>query len=358
MLSPNSGAITSQVTSDYRVNNYLMAWAHTLLNTNLFPVEPKPDWFDAVSTELSTTKQTTRQWLHEDFPKIAAKLPQVLIEYANIFDSAVKELLPLVAFTNPQGDDRKTVADVLKKLYTAADARRTQAIDWQTKVTAFAALVKKSSADMAGKAKKVKETISGADKELLALQTRIAELQRRLGITTTEAKNSMTGAATAGATISMTMLAFTVGAASFPIVGLAGAIIGIGLKAADEAAKSKEVLALIREIGELQVKLSAQQFQIAALETIAASFENLSDICSEALTCMDGTVHHWDDIANNVAAVRELVDQPQVDLSHLNAFKELQTHAKNWQTVKERAQKIQNSVMTVEKTILIGQSAA
>ncbi len=358
MLSPNSDAITSQVTSDYRVNNYLMAWAHTLLNTNLFPVDPKPDWFDAVAAELATTKQTTKTWLHEDFPKIAAKLPQVLIEYANLFDSAVKELLPLVAWSNPQGDDRETVTDILKSLYTAANARRAEAIGWQTKVTAFAGVVKKSSADMAARAKKVKETISSADKELLALQSRIAELQRRLGITTTEAKHSMTGAATAGATISMTLLAFTVGAAAFPVFGLAGAIIGIGLNAAQEAAKSKEVLALVREIGELQVKLSAQQFQIAALETIAASFENLSDVCSEALTCMDGTVHHWDDIANNLAAVSELVAQPQVDLSRLHAFKELQTHAKNWGTIKQRAEKIQNSVMTVEKTILIGQSAA
>ena len=48
MLSPNVGAITSQVTSDYRVNNYLMAWAHTLLNTNLYPLSPKPSWFDGV----------------------------------------------------------------------------------------------------------------------------------------------------------------------------------------------------------------------------------------------------------------------------------------------------------------------
>jgi len=116
MLSPNPGALTSQVTSDYRVNNYLMAWAHTLLNTNLFPVDPKPEWFDTVATELATTKQTTRQWLHEDFPKIAAKLPQVLIEYANLFDSAVKELLPLVAFTNPQGDDTAAWAQKIQNL--------------------------------------------------------------------------------------------------------------------------------------------------------------------------------------------------------------------------------------------------
>ena len=42
----------------------------------------------------------------------------------------------------------------------------------------------------------------------------------------------MSGAAMKGATITMTMLAFTVGATTFPIVGLAGALIGIAYSAA------------------------------------------------------------------------------------------------------------------------------
>jgi hypothetical protein len=205
---------------------------------------------------------------------------------------------------------------------------------------------------------RVKKDIKDSDKELLALQSRIAELQRRLGITTTEAKNSMSGAAMTGASISMTLLAFTVGAAAFPIVGLAGAIIGIGINAAKEAAGSNEVLALVREIGELQVKLSAQQFQLAAMETIARSFESLSDVCSEALTSMEGTVHHWDDIVNNLAVARELIQQPEVDLSKIKAFKELRAAATNWATIGERARNIQKATMILADRIEIGKSAA
>ena len=81
----------------------------------------------------------------------------------------------------------------------------------QRKVVTFAKIASDSSAQMATNAKKVKKTIGDAEKDLLALQGRIAELQRRLGVTTTEAKNSMSGAAMKGATITMTMLAFTVG---------------------------------------------------------------------------------------------------------------------------------------------------
>ena len=115
------------------------------------------------------------------------------------------------------------------------------------------------------------------------------------------------------------------------------------------------MIALVREIGELQVKLSGQQYQIAALETISASFENLADVCSEALTSMEGTVHHWDDVVNNLAAARELVKQPDVDLSVITAFKELPAAAKNWATIAERAKNIQNSVLKVTEPIVVGQ---
>lgn len=358
MLSPNTGALTSQVTSDYRVNNYLMAWAHTLLNTNLYPLTPKPDWFDGVAAELKTTKTKTQEWLNHEFSDIAATLPQTLIEYANLFISAAEELTPLVVGKNPKGDDRETAEDLVDALHAAAVRHQFRVLGLQRKVVAFAKVVMDSSDSMSITAKKVKKSISETDSELLALQSRIADLQRRLGVTTTEAKHSMSGAAMTGASISMTLLAFTVGAAAFPIVGLAGAIIGIGLNAAQEAAKSSEVLALVREIGELQVKVSGQQFQIAAMETIAASFENLADVCAEALTSMEGTVHHWDDIVTSLAAARELIKQPAVDLSLVKAFKELPAAAKNWATIADRARNIQKSVITVADRIVIGQSAA
>jgi hypothetical protein len=358
MLSPNKTAITSQVTSDYAVNSYLMAWAHTLLNTNLYPVEPKPAWFEPIATELATTKATTRTWLHQDFPDIAAALPQSLIDYSNLFGPAVSELVPLLA-TNPAGEDRATVDELLEALQAAAKTHQFRVLGLQRKVVAFGKVAKASSVQMVANAKDVKKTIGVAQKELLALQSRIAELQRRLGVTTTEAKNSMSGAAMTGATITMTMLAFTVGAAAFPVVGLAGAVIGIAFNAAQEAARSKEVLALIREIGELQVKLSNEQYQIAALETIATSFENLSDIVSEALTCMEGTVHHWDDIVTGLAEVRELVAQPAVDLTKITALKELLAAASTWATIAERCRNIQSSVMQIaSEPIVVGGNAA
>jgi hypothetical protein len=359
MLSPDVNAITSQVTYDYGVNAYLMAWAHTMLNTSLCPLDPKPVWFDGIASEISATQTKTQEWLTSQYPKIASGLPQALIEYANSFEASASLLIPLVAGGNPSGDKRKAVADLVADLLAEAREHAFAVRGLQKNVREFSELVTKSSAAMSASVKKVRATITSSMKDLIALQSRIADLQNRLGVTTTEAKNSMQGAAMTGATLSMTMLAVTVGAMSFPIFGLAGAVIGIGINAAMEAAKSKEVLALIREINELRLKVNAEQTQIAALESIAVQFDRLANVATDSLTNMQGVVHHCDDIVAGLSFVQEVVAQPAADLSQLTPFRTLSGAIAGWKTVRQRAQNIQSSVMrtTVETIVVSGDAA-
>jgi hypothetical protein len=359
MFSPDVNALTSQVTYDYGVNAYLMAWAHALLNTTLYPLDPKPAWFDGIATDLATTKTRTEAWLVEQYPKIAAALPQALIDYGNTFDANANLLIPVLAKGNPTGDDRQKVAGLVADLLSEAREHAFAVRGLQKHVREFAELVTTASTAMSANVKKVRATITASQADLIALQSRIAELQNRLGITTTEAKNSMQGAAMTGATLSMTMLAVTVGAMSFPVFGLAGAVIGIGINAAMEAAKSKEVLALLREINVLRVKLSTEQTQIAALESIAAQFDRLSNVATSSLTNMQGVVHHCDDIVNGLILIGEIVAEPAADLTKLTPFKELSSARAGWKTVRERAQNIQDSVLRTKiDTIVVNGAAA
>jgi hypothetical protein len=363
MLAPNTAAVTAQLTSDYGVNANLMVWAHTLLNTSLYPLTPKPAWFDKIADELTAAKTKTETWLVDDYPGIAAALPQTLISYANMFEAAYRELKPLFANGNPTGASRDTALELIAALQTEARRHQWMVLGLQRKVVAFSTLVKESSARMSENAKEVKKTLGAASKDLLALQSRIAELQRTLGITTTEAKHSMNGAAMTGASLTMTMMSFTItagiGAAAFPVFGLVGALIGIGVNAAKEASKSAEVRALIREIGELRVKVTADQFQIAALQTIEASCETLADVTVSSLTNMEGVVHHWDDIVGQLAAAHELLQQPAVDLSRVEAFRSLSSADAAWKVIATRAANIQESVLQVsaERIVLTGDAA-
>jgi hypothetical protein len=351
MLAPSTNAVTSQLTYDYGVNSSLMIWAHTLLNTSLFPLDKKPAWFDPIATELAATKTATQSWLVDDYPHIAAALPQTLINYANLFTSASPELKKIFNGANPEASKRALALEIITALKTEAAAQLWTVRGLRTKVLAFSKLVSDSSTRLAAASKEVKKSVGAASKDLLALQSRFAELQRMLGVTTTEAKNSMNGAAMTGASLTMTMMSFTisagVGAAALPVFGLVGALIGIGINAAKEAAKSEEVLALIREIGDLRLKLQAEEFQIAALQTIDASLQTLADVSVNSRTNMEGIVHHWEDIVANLAMAEEMLGQSAVDVSKLETFKTLAAADEAWNVILQRASNIQESPIQI-----------
>jgi hypothetical protein len=357
VLAPDSEAITSQLTSDYAVNNYLMAWSHGLLNTSLYPIDPKPAWFDKINDGLTKAKTTTETWLTEDFPEIAAGLPQTLINYGNTFRAKVDELKPLLAKETLTANERTHLIAHLDDLSTEAKQQQWLVLGYQKKVKDFARIVTAVAAKMETDVKEVTKSIGSAQLEVVALQNRIHELQNQLGITTTEAKNHMSSAAMTGGTISMTMVSLAVmtsiGTAAIPVFGIAGAVLGIGINAALEAAKSAAAVEIIKEIGQLKQKLHVQQYQLAALQSVNQAMEKVSDVASTALTNMAGTVHHWDDIVSNVAGARELLDQPAVDLRKVTAFKTWSAAGAAWKIIIERATNIQSSVLKVEKPIEI-----
>lgn len=362
MLSPNGDAITTQLSSDYAVNNYLMAWGHSLLNTNLYPLSPKPAWFDRVSTALTKAKTSTETWLIDDFPDIAAALPQSLIDYGNSFTATVDVIKPMLAAATVTAADRATIQAHVAELQKEAKQQQWAVLGLQKKVVAFSDLAASTATQMASEVKEVMKTLGTRQKELVALQNRIQELQVKLGVTTTEAKNSMRSAAMSGATVSMTIVSFAamtaISTASVPVFGIAGAIIAIGVNAAMEAARSAEMVEIIREIGALTLKLSAEQYQVAGLQAINASLERLSDVAATSLTNMAGIVHHWDDIVSDLDAAMEILAQPAVDLKQFKAFNSIASAAQSWNTIIERANKIQASVMGVEKPIMIKGDAA
>jgi hypothetical protein len=113
------------------------------------------------------------------------------------------------------------------------------------------------------------------------------------------------------------------------------------------------VLQLIREIGDLQVKVSNEQFQVAALQTLESSLETLSDVATTSLTNMNGIVHHWDDIVKNLEAAREVLVQPAVDVSILTPFKKIREAAASWRLIIERAGRVQASSIQTESAPII-----
>lgn len=356
MLAPNPETIVTQLTSDYAVNSFLMAWSHTLMNTALHPIEPKPKWFDKISGALEQAKKVTRPWLLEEYPRIAAALPQSLIDYGNKAVPILGLLRPELAKARP---DRQVLIELIDALRTEAREQQAKVLGLRDQVAAYSPRVAAVAREAAVQAQEVIASAGEANRKVLSLQSRIADLQRQLGVVSTEAKHAMSGAAATGASVTMTMMSFTVtaaiGTASFPVFGLVGAFIGIGINAALQAAKSQEVMNTLREIGQLSLELSAEQHQAAALRTIVQSLERLSDQSADAATSMVASLHHWEDICGDLDLLRDLLGQPALEPGRLLplAAARLRAAEAAWEKIVEGAGKIQLSALQVTAPIEI-----
>lgn len=356
MLAPNPETIVTQLTSDYAVNSFLMAWSHTLMNTALYPVDPKPKFFDKIAGELDQAKKVTRPWLIEEYPAIAAALPQSLIDYGNKVVPILGLLRPELAKARP---DRQLLIELVDALRAEAREQQAKVVALRDKVAAYAPQVAAVAKEAAKQAQEVIASAGEANRKVLSLQSRIVELQRQLAVVSADAKHAMSGAATTGASVSMTMISFTVtaavGTASFPVFGLVGAFIGIGINAALEAAKSREVLNLLREIGQLSLDLNAEQHQAAALRTIAGSLERLSDQSGSAAVGMVSSLHHWEDICGDLDLLRELLGQPALEPGQLLPLAAVRLKAAEaaWEKIVDGAIKIQASALKVTAPIEI-----
>lgn len=362
MFAPGPEALGTQLASDYGVNASLAVWAHALLNTNLYPLQPKPAWFERVSGNLEAARTTTRSWLNTEYSGIASALPQSLVDYGHTFVAAADQLIPY--FSRPMTPaDRRSALAILDELRSEAVMQQFRVRGLQKKVEAFSTFVMSTSATLSKDQRDVMASLKGASADVLKLQERITDLYRELGVTATEAKNAMSGAAMKGVSIAGTMMVYSMTVAvtagtSLPVIGLAIGVLALTIGALQEKAHSESVLTKLREITQLQTKLSGEQVQAAALQAVAASIDSLSDVARMSMTNMAGTVHYWDDITSGLALAGEIVAQDSFDARTLTPFNTLGQAKAAWLKIIESAKNVQNSVFELHDPIRIEGTAA
>lgn len=361
MFAPAPEPLATQLASDYASNASLAVWSHALLNSNLFVLDPKPAWFDRVKTHLTDAKTKTQAWLVGDYPGVASALPQSLIEYGRNFMAAAEELKPYLS-GSMSAQDRADVLALFEELQVEASRQQFRIRGQQKKVADFTTFARSTAALLKADQKDVMTSLKDARKEVERLQDRINDLYRELGVTATEAKQAMEAAAMKGVTIFGTTFVFAVSAATtagvtFPVIGLGIAVLGLTYAAIMEKAKSDSVIEKLREIGTLQTKLTGDQLQAAALQSLCDSMEGLGDVARSSLTSMIGSVHYWDDVAGGIALAIEMVKKG-IDVRELTPFKTLAAASASWKSIVESAKHVQESVLRIEESIEIKGTAA
>lgn len=363
MFAPNPEAVGVQLSADYAANVQLSVWSDALLNTNLYAFEPKPPWFDRVAKNLADAHTTTKKWLFEDYPKLAASLPQSLIDYGNTFLSGVDELVPIITKQTLSAHDRQDLRDVLGAMTEQAEAQQRRVREMRVKVEAFSKFVIATAETMQKDHREIVASLGDARKDVERLQSRITDIYRELGITATEAKIAMEGAAMKGISIAGTLLTFTISAAvttgvSAPVIGVAIAVLALTIGAIQEKAKSESVLAKLREITDLQAKLTGEQAQAAALQSIVNAIDALNNHARTSMTNMTGSLHYWDDVLDGLKTAGEIAALDAVDPKKFTMFWTLPSAKTSWEKIVSHAENIQRSVLQIQPPIEIRGTAA
>lgn len=87
ILAPDVSAVTDLLTNNFSAGNALTIWAHAVLNTVLYPLDPKPTWFDTIDAQLQTA-QTRWSQLTEFATQMQAVASGVTVQPAIVHPSA------------------------------------------------------------------------------------------------------------------------------------------------------------------------------------------------------------------------------------------------------------------------------
>ncbi len=364
ILAPDPDIVTRLLSANFVVANAMTAWAQALVDTTLYPLDPRPSWFIQLNQNLEAAHASTLDWLTCDGPSVLAAFPQSVINYANTFAAVQARLRGLVTEVcaspgkTPNVIQSRAIRDLLTTLKNTAELQRTTADGLQVGMLKFAKTVAQMHGALDQDIRAAQMTLDEDDKKVIAFQNRLGELQRKLGALLTADENAEQSAAITGATIvkdvflvSLVAIVPILGPVSF--VGMAVAGLSIGFNLIQDRLKQKDVQEVMGAITETQVSMTAEQQQIAALQGILLTLESLHEKTSQASRGFNDLVPLWADIEDHLEVVLETLDQPNVDLSLISAFLTLELAASYWETLLTRAGNIQASSLQATTPVTV-----
>lgn len=364
ILAPDPDEVAELLTENFSTGNALTTWAHAVLNTVLYPLDPKPDWFDGLNQQLKQAQAPAEQWVVTDGPAVAAGFPQGLIDYANLFVPASKQLAGFVsgALANPgrtpDATQREEILQILSALAAEAARHRASAAGYQQSVTSFRDQVASIHDALDQEIQNASASLAADQNEIYDLNARISALQQKLGVTTLTAETAEKNAAKTGATIVLTLLSFVImgavtGGAAVPVMGLAGGILSAGTSIVSDVESDQQIINDLQAIGDLQTKLDAEKQQLAALQGILNNLRRLDEQNQAASGNTADLVHLWDDVAWQLAAATEVVQQPALDLGLVSALNNLPQAADAWLSVTTAATNVQQSQLLIAQPVTL-----
>ncbi len=340
MLAPDKGIVDQFLVNLLTAYQSINLAAISVQQTQLYPLDPAPDWMATINTNLSAAQEVASDWLINKGPQVIAQIPQSFISYSN---------------------SMQVTAGNIKDTTTTEDA--VLRFQWLKKhmdrIPGPIAVQQQAIADVATSLEGYKTIIATTLTSVLAsittettdinnVTSQISDLNDDISGETVLANGGMTGVISSGASLSVALLSYayvatTVLSPAIPIAGIIVAVGGLTYGAISNAINEKKIVAKLEQIRDLQVTLSQDNQTLAILQSIQTMLQNLNTALTGIKEAMDlGTL--WDDEQEKVnTLVSTLQNYKGTNFKDIDDVATLDDAVKVWTGIATSAGNIQKS---------------
>ncbi|MBZ0092212.1 MAG: HBL/NHE enterotoxin family protein [Sulfuricellaceae bacterium] len=281
-LAPDTEQTKQQLTDNLNSNQVVTAYSLALLNVSLNPIpglNPQPDWFDTMQTNLAAAKQSGQYWIDTLGPQLFSTVPQSIINYSDTFNADTGFILQILKDCNynPGTDQKDQILALLNNTLQELDTQQGAIVDAQTALVAFSQTVSEQHQQLVDGNNGALAALQEDQDQVIGIQGQIADLNAKLAADSTLATTSEVGLGV-GIFIAVAGFALCVatgGLAAPAVVGGAG-VVGAGLGIAGTTVWNIDKTNDLKNIQKEQNLLSAENAQISALQTIISTTGTLT----------------------------------------------------------------------------------
>lgn len=247
---------------------------HGVLNTTFTAPDPKPSWYDALSTHLDDAKTVARDWVDNIAPSVTASVPQAVLDYGTTYQAITAEIVSICqANPNASGADNQYVKQVqqliggllgqITEILATVDTTSAQLKAWGDRLQT-------AHDNLSSGASSIQNAEVALQSDIDAMNTAI----QNLNDTITQLNKYMMDAQIAvgvGIFLGVVALALAPVSGGASLVVGAVAVAGIVGGAVEWSKFQSEINSDFQQIAADQVEKSSDQAQIVALQGLATS---------------------------------------------------------------------------------------
>ncbi|MCU1796304.1 alpha-pore-forming cytotoxin MakA [Pectobacterium polaris] len=354
-MSSNVTTLQNRTQNAFLTLNLITQACHGVLNTTFVQPQPKPSWYDSLSSKLDAAQANASNWINNLAPDITAGVPLAVINYGSTY-AAFSQQIQDIANAHPgamgaNDPNVKQVAELISALQEQITGMVSNADDTAQKLKAWGEKMQQSHDALTSGASDIQSAETDLQSDVSKMNQAINTLHDII------AAENIALAASIGATFIGILLA-VIGILLIPeTLGVgatlcgAGGLLSLG-GAVGWGIMQEKINNNFNEIAQDQKKLDSDKQQIVALQGLALASKQAVTYINTATSALSDFRTSWTVFEGELQGVADKLAQAESSLDVIvqEAFSDAAT--REWAIATSFAQQLSNLPVSVPKATM------